>query len=137
MEKAKERLASIVDYEKKRLKEAQYRHSAALAVDAVTNIASMYARSKGGRYALGTNFASKQSENLSNARENVATAGRNYNTLMAELAFRQLMDNNKFSAPKAGKPLLRTGQTFTKKGAEGLVSANDNMARWGKILKNR
>lgn len=135
MEKKLEQLASVVDYEKQGLKKAGYRHAAALATDAVTNLASMYARSKGGRYALGTNFASQQNVNLANARENVSAARRNYNTLMAELAFRQLIDSTRSSVPQASKPILQAGQTFARKGAEGIISADNNMARWGKMLK--
>lgn len=135
MEKKKEQLASVVDYEEQRLKEARYRHAAALATDAVTNLASMYARSKGGRYALGTNFASQQNGNLTNARENVSAARRNYNTLMAELAFRQLIDSGRSSVPQASRPTLRAGETLARKATEGIISADNNMARWGKMLK--
>lgn len=56
-EREKKRLASMVDFEKNREKTEQRRHSAMLVADSLTNLASMYARSKGARYAMGTNMA--------------------------------------------------------------------------------
>ncbi len=135
MEKKIKQLASVVDNENQRLKEARYRHAAAMAADAVTNLASMYARSRGGRYALGTNFASQSGRELSSARENVSAARRNYNALMTELAFRELINKRGSSVPQASRPTLQAGETFARKGAEGILSAEKNMSRWGKMLK--
>ena len=82
MNENKRQLSAIVDFENDRVKEARKRQSAALAIDAVTNLASMYAR--GTRYPVGTNFASQHTNRLLDARENAARARSSIRCVTAE-----------------------------------------------------
>lgn len=144
-EKEKKRLAAMVDFEKQREKSARRRHSAMLVADSLTNLASMYARSKGARYAMGTNMATVQSKNLLMARENRAAAQRNYNALMAELTFRNIIDSSGSSSanetmPTVGKQqasLKGYANNFAREHSSDVVSANRNLSRWGRVLKNK
>lgn len=145
MNEDKRQLSAIVDFENDRVKEARKRQSAALAIDAVTNLVSMYAR--GTRYPVGTNFASQHTNRLLDARENAARARRNYNTLVTELAFRNIIDNGhkaatgspvaRFTVPKEQKPLsLGTGASlFAKNNRTKLMSTETNLRRLNSTFK--
>ena len=144
-EKEKKRLAAMVDFEKQREKSARRRHSAMLVADSLTNLASMYARSKGARYAMGTNMATTESNRLLGARENRATAQRNYNALMAELAFKNIIESGNPSSANETMPMVGKQQSslkgyannFAKRYSSDVVSANRNLSRWGRVLKNK
>ena len=144
-EREKKRLASMVDFEKNREKTEQRRHSAMLVADSLTNLASMYARSKGARYAMGTNMAAPQTKRLLAARENSANAQRNYNALMAEQAFKNIIDAGKSemaneTMPTVGKQqssLKGYANNFAKKHSPDVVSANRNLSRRGRVFKTK
>ena len=143
-EREKERLASMVELEKRREKSAQRRHSAMLVADSLTNLASMYARSKGARYPMATNLATPQSTRLYEARENTTKAKRNYSALMAELAFKNIIESSRPTVPNSNMPTVGRQQAplgthankFARKHAADVLSADNAIARWGRILKN-
>ena len=144
-EREKKRLASIAELAKNREKDAQRRHSAMLVADSLTNLASMYARSKGARYAMGTNLATPQSRRLYEARENSAAAHHNYNAIMAELAFNNIIDGSKpekiekttLAAGKQQPALAGYAKSFAKRHAADVASANSALSHWGRVFRKK
>lgn len=144
-ETEKKRLASMAEFEKNKEKSVQRRHSALLVADSLTNLASMYARSKGALYSMGTNFAAPHTGRLYEARENSAKAQRNYNALMTEIAFRKIIDASNTSGregnmPTVGKRQVALGgnaNRLARKHSAGVISARDAVSRWGRVLNRK